>query len=178
MLNAISFFMDPKSYIDQKFLELKSSLNEIIVSSISSVNNIQSHDESLIADALKKLNIIQPKANTLQLENVLCWMISNTQDYTKFPIMIKNEDGSLNINETWKSLSDWIVHVELEKNNLLLQVAVAEEQKKQAEKDAIIAAAEKEVAAKKAAADAALAAAAIAAQQAQEAINTAASLKK
>lgn len=180
MLESISFLLNPKSYLDEKFLELKNSLNEIISSSVGSLKStgLGTGIDNNVVETLKLMKVIQPRANISQLEDVICWMINNTQDYTKFPVIVKKANGNIDVNETWKSLSDWISHLDQEKNELLLQVAAAEEALRQAERDAAIAQAEKEAASKKAAADAALAAAAAAAQQAQAAIDAAEKLKK
>jgi hypothetical protein len=180
MLESISFLLNPKLYLDGKFLELKNSLNEVISSTIGTLKNniVNNNVDNSVVETLKLLKIIQPKANISQLEDVICWMVNNTQDYTKFPVIVKKVNGNIDVNETWKSLSDWIEHLDSEKNELLLQVAAAEEALRQEEKNAAIAQAEKEAATKKAAADAALAAAAAAAQQAQAAIDAAEKLKK
>ena len=181
MLESISFLLNPKVYLDEKFLELKNSLNDVISNTIGTTlksNNVNFNSEGSIDNTIKLLKITQPKANVSQLEDVLCWMISNTQDYTKLPVIVKKMNGNIDVNETWKSLNDWITHLDQEKNELLLQIAADEEAVRQAEREAAIAQAEKEAAAKKAAADAALAAAAAAAQQAQAAIDAAAALKK
>lgn len=178
MLESISLLLNPKVYLDEKFLELKNSLNDVIKNTIGTLKSDNFNSEGSIDNTIKLLKIKEPRANVSQLEDVLCWMISNTQDYKKFPVIVKKLNGNIDVNETWKSLNDWISHLDDEKNELLMQVAQAEEQEKLAEKQAAIAVAEKEAAAKKAVADAALAAAAAAAQQAQVAIDAAAALKK
>jgi hypothetical protein len=178
MLESISLLLNPKTYLDEKFLELKNSLNDTIKNTIGSLKSNNFGNESSIDNTIKLLKIKEPRANAAQLEDVLCWMISNTQDYKKFPVIVKKLNGSIDVNETWKFLNDWVSHLDDEKNELLMQAAQEEEAEKLAEKQAAILIAEKEAATKKAAADAALAAAASAAQQAQAAIDAAAALKK
>ncbi len=178
MLESISLLLNPKVYLDEKFLELKNSLNDVIKNTIGTLKSDNFNSEGSIDNTIKLLKIKEPRANASQLEDVLCWMISNTQDYKKLPVIVKKLNGNIDVNETWKSLNDWISHLDDEKNELLMQVAQAEEQEKLAEKQVAIAIAEKEAATKKAAADAALAAAATAAQQAQAAIDAATALKK
>lgn len=177
MLESISFLLNPKQYFDEKILELKFSINDIISTTLLDIKNNKNINTS-VDEVLKLLKIKDPRANVEQLDDVLCWMIGNTEDYSKFPVMIKKSNGNIDVNETWNSLNIWIEHLNEGKNKLLLEVAAAEEAVKQAEREAAIKQAEKEALSKKAAADAALAAAAAAAQQAQAAIEAAEKLKK
>lgn len=177
MLESISFLLNPKQYFDEKLSEIKTSLSEVISTTLVDIKN-NKNVNTTVDETLKLLKIKDPRANVAQLDDVLCWMIDNTEDYSTFPVIIKKSNGNIDVNETWGSLSVWIEHLNHGRNKLLMQIAAEEEAIKQAERDQAIKMAEKEVLAKKVAADAALAAAAAAAQQAQAAIEAAEKLKK
>jgi hypothetical protein len=129
MLESISFLLNPKQYLDEKFSELKISLNETISLTLSNVTSTKnnSKNNSSIDELLKLLKIKSPKANITQLDDVLCWMIENTTNTEKFPVIIKKVSGNIDVNETWRSISDWFEHLSEEKNRALLEVAAAEE---------------------------------------------------
>lgn len=172
------FLLNSKQYFDEKFLQLKSSLSIIISENLSNLKPTSSTNKNYTVDeTLRLLKIKNPRINIAQLDDILCWMIDNTTDYSKFPVIVSKTNGNIDVNETWKSINSWIDHLNEEKSRVLMEVAAAEEKLKQAEKDAAIKKAEEEAAAKKAAADAALSAAAKAAQQAQEALEAAEKLK-
>lgn len=177
MLDSISFLLNPKQYFDEKLSDLKLSLSEAISTTLVDLKNSKSANTT-VDETLKLLKIKDPRANVAQLDDVLCWMIDNTEDYSTFPVMVKKSNGNIDVNETWNSLNVWINHLNEGRNKILMQIAAEEEAIKQAEREAAIKLAEKEALAKKAAADAALAAAAAAAQQAQAAIEAAEKLKK